>query len=220
MLNKPYRTLKEIVYYMKKENKDRAKVFCLGLSRTATTSLSEALEILGYRTLHFPAYWLNPLTGRIHFLNHQLKEYDAFTDISVIPFYKDFDNYFLRAKFILTTRDLDSWLNSCKKFRNFNLPVAQQPESRRVLHKIIYDTSFYEKEKFSDAYKRHELEVRKYFKGREKDLLIMNIPAGDGWEVLCDFLHKPKPTYEFPKLNAKMVSSEGRHAKRMHKLLC
>ena len=31
-----------------------AKIFGIGLSKTGTSSLSEALEILGYSTVHFP----------------------------------------------------------------------------------------------------------------------------------------------------------------------
>jgi len=31
-----------------------AKVFCLGLSKTGTSSLSEALNLLGIRTVHYP----------------------------------------------------------------------------------------------------------------------------------------------------------------------
>jgi len=201
MLDKPYRLTKEILYLLRKEKEGSEKIFCLGLSRTATTSLTSALELLGYRTIHFPAYWLNPVTGNIHFLRHQLKEYDAFTDISVIPFFEEFDSFFPQAKFILTTRELEAWLKSCQRFINFNLPPSKQPKSRRMLHKLIYGSAMYEEKTFRNAYLRHEQRVRDHFRERKEDLLIMNIPAGDDWEPLCAFLNKEKPQEDFPVRN-------------------
>src|SRR5207237_3908 len=50
---------------------DVVKVFGIGLSRTGTTSLTRALELLGYRAKHYP-------TAESHF-----EEYDALTDTPV-----------------------------------------------------------------------------------------------------------------------------------------
>jgi len=44
-------------------------------------------------------------------------------------------------------------------------------------------------------------DVFSYFKGRPKDLLVIDIPAGDGWEKLCPFLGVPIPNQSFPKKN-------------------
>ena len=50
------------------------------------------------------------------------------------------------------------------------------------------------------AYATHERNVREYFAGRPEDLLVMNVTAGDGWELLCPFLGKPVPDFPFPHL--------------------
>jgi len=34
---------------------------------------------------------------------------------------------------------------------------------------------------------------------RPDDLLVMDIPAGDGWEQLCAFLALPEPDAPFPR---------------------
>ena len=48
-----------------------AKIFGIGLSKTGTSSLSEALEILGYSTVHFPSTL------------SEIAYYDAATDSTV-----------------------------------------------------------------------------------------------------------------------------------------
>ena len=67
---------------------DRLKVFCIGLNKTATTSLHEALETLGIRGLH----WGGPATrGQIERaiaegrpVVDDFAGYDAFSDIQVL----------------------------------------------------------------------------------------------------------------------------------------
>lgn len=88
------------------------KVFGVGLSKTATTSLTFALEILGFCTKHYPSlryypHWLRGIK------KHVLEEDQAFSDITIIPFYKELDRKYPGSKFILTARDLDDWLESC-----------------------------------------------------------------------------------------------------------
>jgi hypothetical protein len=76
----------------------RRKVFCLGLSRTATKSLSRALEILGYRSRHYPPFTfrytqLGRLFGlrQLRLARGVTRRWDALSDIPVIPFYKELD---------------------------------------------------------------------------------------------------------------------------------
>ena len=40
-----------------------------------------------------------------------------------------------------------------------------------------------------------------YFRERPKDLLVLNVCAGEGWEKLCPFLNKERPDVPFPYLN-------------------
>ena len=81
-------------------------IFGIGLSRTGTTSLHHAFEILGIRSAPTSVALLFDPDDEV------LGLYEAFTD-NPIPFlYQRLDARFPGSKFILTTRDLDDWLRS------------------------------------------------------------------------------------------------------------
>jgi hypothetical protein len=48
------------------------------------------------------------------------------------------------------------------------------------------------------GYYRHTLDVLDYFEHRMHDLLIIDVTAGEGWELLCPFLGVPVPNRPFP----------------------
>lgn len=175
------------------------KIFAIGLSKTGTVSLTSALEILGYRTIHYPRF--SYIQGKCKIKPKILEKYDAITDTPVAASYPELDKAHPGSKFILTLRDKEAWLRSCKRhfwkgrFRNNERRAAND------LHRQLYGRTDYEQALFSRNYDRHIEEVTSYFKGRENDLLIMNIIAGDGWEKLCHFLNKPVPNDEFPVEN-------------------
>jgi Sulfotransferase domain len=176
------------------------RVFGLGLSRTGTTSLTEALNLLGFRARHYPS--LHYFLGcQISLKERELQEYDALTDISVIPFYKQLDKRFPGAKFILTERSVDEWLDSCKRFHRFKPEYKPSREDRDV-RRAVYGTVIFNREKFRAAYVRHRNDVLAHFAERPNDLLLMDITAGQRWETLCPFLDRSEPDAQFPRLNA------------------
>jgi hypothetical protein len=65
----------------------------------------------------------------------------------------------------------------------------------------LYGTDEFNISFFTDAYFRHINTVQNYFAKRTHDLLILDIPAGDGWEKLCPFLEHPFPDIPFPHTN-------------------
>ena len=91
------------------------KIFGLGLSRTGTSSLGQAIDLLGFPTIHYPydSDTYQELTCGNYKLS-VLKKYDAVVDISVAPFYAQLDIAFPGSKFILTVRDEAAWLASMK----------------------------------------------------------------------------------------------------------
>lgn len=172
------------------------KVFCIGLNKTATTSLHEALETLGIRGLH----WGGPATrGQIERamaegrpLVDDFEGYDAFSDIQVLSDnFELLDRQYPGSKFILTTRDLESWLES-----------RQRHVLRNVARKQLgqYDGDFLTMDDaaWAKQYHEHHARVHAYFADRPGDLLVMDIEAGDGYEVLCPFLGLPIPDEPFP----------------------
>lgn len=170
-----------------------AKIFGIGLSKTGTSSLHQALEILGYRSIHFPISM------------EEIHRYDAASDISVSYRFKELDLLYPGSKFILTLRDLNKWLNSCENHFGRQVNLAELPlklqEFLRTNRLLNYGTVSYDRVLFKQAYQRHIQNVQHYFAHRPQDLLIMNISSGEGWERLCPFLKLPIPDRAFPQEN-------------------
>ncbi len=180
------------------------KIFGIGLSKTGTTSLASALEILGYRTRDYPGLTtytpgdlacIDPLV---------LEQNEALTDTPIPSFYRELDHRYPGAKFILTVRDMDGWLLSCKK--QFTVRHAEkQNDANNRLFLDLYGTSVFDEELFRRGYQRFVEGVMAHFKGRPQDLLVLDVAAGQGWGELCTFLGKPVPEIPFPKANVTRI---------------
>ncbi len=175
------------------------KIFCIGLSRTGTSSLTKALGIMGYKSIHFPKKILNLKDQRLIIkFDKILDDYDAFSDTPIVRFYKELDVKYPGAKFILTVREIDAWLKSCERYFSFRSKGDIYNKSLRL---DLYGTAEFSKEKFKESYYKHLDEVLKYFKNRKQDLCIINICDGEGWEKLCSFLGRSFPDVPFPRKN-------------------
>jgi len=176
------------------------KVFGIGLSKTGTTSLTSALWLLGYRTVHYP-----PLPRVKELLN----SHDAATDTSIACQYGELDASYRGSKFVLTVRDAGSWLKSAEtEFKGRSVTEAWKLEVRQRL----FGTVEWEPNRFLKSFRAHNERVARYFSGRPGSLLILNIVSGDGWGPLCDFLGRPQPHQPFPHENATAVPSMPRTA--------
>lgn len=176
------------------------KIFGIGLSKTGTTSLTEALRILGYKTLHNNNIILRYTAETLKLDLNIINSNDAFTDIGIVKFYKQLDINYPNSKFILTVREIDSWLKSCQAHW-CKKSLKEQNNITLQLRLDVYNTLKFNRQKMRDVYKKHISEVMSYFKKREQDLLILNVCEGEGWHKLCPFLNKPIPTTPFPKTN-------------------
>lgn len=186
------------------------KIFGIGLSRTGTKSLAAALNVLQIKTIWYPQdqqTFAELAIGKYEL--SVLQYYDGATDTPIAPFYPQLDQIYPGSKFILTIRDPDDWLKSCAKHW-MSLPVAVPlPPDAPVWQQFaffistaVYGTCGFNGARFRYVYQSHLASVRRYFEGREDDLLTMDIAAGDGWERLCQFLDRPVPNRPFPHVNA------------------
>ena len=180
------------------------KVFGIGLSKTGTTSLARALEILGYKTRDFLGV-TRYRAGDLSSIDlREIDENEAFTDTPIPSFYKQLDEKYPDSKFILTTRNIDDWLRSCKKQFTKRM-VERQSEATTQLHTDLYDCFEFDAEKYTHGYTRFVDGVRDYFSNRPEDLLVTDICGGSNWEELCDFLGKPVPDVPFPVANVSAI---------------
>jgi hypothetical protein len=165
------------------------KCWGIGLGRTGTMSLCEAFRLLGFgNVIHNPPF-------------EALAAADAGADNGVVIFYKYLDCKFPGSKFVLTTRELESWLASTE-IANQTYPLALTnndiPMMRRML---IYETVTFDRDQYIAARERHHRDVRRYFRDRPEDLLELDIICGEGWEKLCPFLDIPVPAMPFPHIH-------------------
>lgn len=166
-----------------------------GLGKTGTTSLDRALCDLGIRSRHYPA--------SIDLLD----DYEAATDTPVfLPgFIEEVDRRW-GCRFIFTTRDVDSWLHSCRSHYSRQSTAARSVDEEHTRHLLevrqaVFGAPFFDEDRWRRAYEHHLAFVMDYFASRPHDLLIMDIFAGEGWHELCGFLQCPVPTRPFPHLN-------------------
>ena len=109
-------------------NKEKInRVFCIGLPKTASTSLNAAFKSLGFKSVHYSCTRgklreiIRDNSERNRMLLSGIEDYDAYSDFyharNNIPFLKKLDEQYPNSKFILNTRDLSSWLSSRKLHR-------------------------------------------------------------------------------------------------------
>lgn len=180
------------------------KIFGIGLSKTGTTSLAGALEILGYHTRDYPGL-TSYEPGKLTSIDADvLEQHEALTDTPIPSFYRELDQHYPGAKFVLTVRDMDAWLLSCKK--QFTAKLAdKQNEAHNRLFVDLYGTAVFDEQLFRRGYHRFVDGVLEYFAQRPSDLLVLDVAAGQGWHELCPFLGKPVPEITFPKSNVTRI---------------
>ena len=176
----------------------KSKVWCLGLSRTGTSTLTEVLNRVGYNHIHYPTDW-----DMFYGVN------DGAGDIPVIPVYKELDKKFPNSKFVYTVRDKDSWLKSMEPYLE-RKRLWNQAGRQVNIRKMVYKNQFFDYNTYSKAYDDHDKDVREYFKNRPYDFLVLDIIGGDKPQKLFDFLNIANYTCpdEFPHYN-KLVNGKG-----------
>jgi 3'-phosphoadenosine 5'-phosphosulfate (PAPS) 3'-phosphatase len=184
--------------------KTNAKIFGIGLSKTGTSSLAQALQFLGFKTKDYMGIE-RYVCGDLSSIDMDtVLAHDALTDTPIPSFYRELDARFPGSKFILTVRDRDGWLNSCRKQFNERFAAAQIGAHKR-LFEDLYGTDVFDEHLFETGYKKFVAGVLDYFKSRSADLLILDVAAGEGWEKLCPFLGRPVPDVPFPKANVTQI---------------
>jgi Sulfotransferase domain len=173
------------------------KIFGIGLARTGTSSLAEALQTIGFTAKHFPRDYSD------------IERYDCLTDTSVTLGYRYLDFMFPSAKFILTTRAVEPWLDSMRALLGY-LATQGVAERYHRLHLALYGTAVYDEDLLRTARSRHEREVRAHFARRPTQLLTLDIDEPDPYALLCPFLSAPPPGTPFPHSNDRSAMYRSR----------
>lgn len=178
------------------------KVVCLGFQKTGTSSLGLALEKLGYHPASYTQF-RDLIELDTQDIEKSIKErarslldkYDAFKDTPWPILYREMDEWLPGSKFILITRDEDRWINSVvHDFGSFENPI----------HQYIYGAGapVGNEEIYRERYRKHNAEVREYFKDRPSDFIHLHLDRGEvNWENVCKFLDHPVPQTSWPHAN-------------------
>lgn len=183
------------------------RIFGIGMHKTGTTSLHHALTILGYDSAHWKSvHWAKKIwdemieTGK----SPTLEKSYAISDLPMCLLYKELDEAYPGSKFILTLRDEKSWIESVRKHWGINNPFRAQwsrDAFTNQIHRELYGQTEFDANLFISRYRRHNAEVREYFRARPRDLLVLDVDDGAGWYELCGFLRKPVPSMPYPRRN-------------------
>ena len=187
------------------------KIFCIGFYKTGTTSLYEALRILGYETVNGDTPGSYPgaddgatLIRQIDAGNFRLPTFElfeAFTDAPYFRIWREIHAMFPDARYVLTVRDETLWIDSCVRFYR----------NRRIRPMRLWmfgdhaDPSRDEasRQAWLDAYRAHNAAVREHFRTRPATQFLEFDPTREpGWERLCAFLGAPIPGFAWPHANA------------------
>ena len=184
------------------------QILGVGLSRTGTSSLHRALDILGLRSLHYDEVHLNDVINGTA-TNPDFRRYDNFDAVLDLPsayFYEELIEAYPNCQCILTIRDTESWWRSISHHVNIRFPVAEpsRDQFRSDVRNLVYGSSVAREFLYKKRYREHNERVLS--KIPSKQLLVMNITAGDGWNVLCPFLGRSMPSVPFPHDNRTPVS--------------
>lgn len=143
--------------------KDMSKIFGIGFQKTGTKSLGAALEKLSYCVCG-PVSAKDPdIAKNAPALIHSLvPRYDAFQDNPWPLFYEDLDRRYPGSRFILTVRSPETWIESV---------VAHFGDHDTPMRRYIYGVGHPEGNEwvFLERYRRHNDEVRHYFRNRSED---------------------------------------------------
>ncbi|KAL6056602.1 Sulfotransferase family protein [Balamuthia mandrillaris] len=203
------------------EGQKNPKVFGLGMPKTGTSSLAEALQMLGFdshHTFHKPVELLlrkdkedsiAPLSVDV------VRRYDPFDAVSDNPipwFFEELLLMYPEAKFILTTRNVTKWWASWKAHMQRHTDPTDVALRMRSLNFGWQQPNEYFCVK---GFLRHNRLVQAIVP--PKQLLVMDVTAGDGFSKLCPFLGVPgekcPPDEEFPVANTKEnpTGANGKH---------
>jgi hypothetical protein len=161
------------------------KIFIIGLPRTATTSVCLAMLELGFKTAH-TAYTHNTFA-----------QAEVIADTPVFCDYAKLDALYPQAKYIYLTRQLSAWLPSIKQLLTRMLVNLQRsdggsnPMLRRCFNEVFFpltQENINQDDFLSTCYLRHQQGVQNFFKGREQDLLTIDVSEANSFGQLMAFL--------------------------------
>lgn len=196
------------------------KLFVIGFNKTGTESMKHFLISLGRK-------FANQRYGEVLFQSILKDEYeklhrlistaDSFKDIpyNINNVFIELDKSYPDSKFILTTRDSESWFKSIKHFhKKFGVNISESIKNVKYVSNdffYLYYTEClnfdfnlsYDDNKFNmiNAYESYNQRVKDYFKDKPDKLLVIDLFDTNKSEKVCDFLGIKYKNQQYPHSN-------------------
>ncbi len=192
------------------------KVVGAGFGRTGTSSLRQALTLLGVGDVyHMFEVYKRPEHGKewcaeAPAWDKILRGYGAALDWPAVYHYAELARLNPGAKVVLTTRDAEEWYDSAYAtlWQRRVDRILKGMLGGSIADVLIWDRTFngrfLDREYAIDVYNRHVDEVRRTIPKHR--LLEYNV--SDGWGPLCKFLGLPVPDTPFPNVNSRGTFAE------------
>jgi len=193
------------------------RIFGIGLPKTGTHSLNEALRMLGFNAFHYARSFRKMiLSGNYNFPDEfKGKQWDALTYLGEWH-WAQLDEAFPNSRFILGTRSLDTWLESMSV--HYATPPRKGMNTKTTIE--IFGTLRFNKSRFTHLHGEHYRRVLEYFsffpEGRSKHrgrLLVFpsfELSDADKWERLCKFLEVPVMVGTYPHIQRRYHTKGGK----------
>ncbi|KAI1326731.1 efflux pump antibiotic resistance protein [Xylariaceae sp. FL0255] len=211
--------------------KVQMEVLSLGFSRTGTSTMQKALQILGIPCYHaFELYdhvdhctgWNKALDakffgkgkpfGRAEW-DELLGDYSAVTDVPAIAFADDLMTVYPEAKVVLVEREIDKWYasfdeNVIKHLYDFASNMVAKLDlwflgpPVSVHHRWV--RGWMQSRTKSEMQEKAKAHYRAHYANIRESTepsRLLEYQLSSGWEPLCQFLGKPVPDVPFPRVN-------------------
>ena len=182
------------------------KIFVIGLPRTGSTSLCEAMLGLNFRVAH-TAYTIEAIRAA-----------DVIADV---PAFNDFEflhSLYPNARFIYLERQLNHWLPSIQKLllrmqpNLFNTAGGFDSTLKRCYFTIFENLSsdnMQDGDYLVQCYLRHQQRIKDYFNRQNNVLMPIKIEDRTAYQQLLDFL-QIDPKLSENKAGFKQLNRDGR----------
>jgi hypothetical protein len=198
------------------------KVFVIGFYKTGTTTLYEALQLLGLRAINGDEPGSYPgaddgatLLRQIEAGDYRLPTFDlfdAFTDNPYFHLWREMYRQFPDAKYILSVRDEQPWIESCARFyRNRRVRPMRVWMFGTHANPGANEAS---RQAWLEAYRAHNAAVREFFASRPQQFMEFDPTRMREWGPLCEFLDRPVPSAPWPHANVTKADKPWRSAWR------
>lgn len=183
------------------------KIFVISLPKSGTTSTSFFLESLGLSAIHWVGNNVDlnqiPLGDKDVFLN-LTKSYDVSSDAPYYTLFKELDEMYNNAKFLLINREINAWALSSLKHRKREYGNFKTEKTAVTFLENNYFKKNFEEFSFDglkENYYFHQENVLNYF-NKKNNFMQISLHDENIENKICNFLNIENiNNQKFPHLN-------------------